>query len=534
MHTCARALTRCTALRSAASYAQCSRLSALHCVNHHRRYSTVSAADLSFGQPIHETHPHLLSPGELTPGIQSLEYAQRRDALARQLPKGGIAILASATVKYKSRDVFYPFHQDSNFLYLTGFLEPDSLAIITRPADGEGHEFHLYLRDKNPKEEQWSGPRSGVQAAYDVFNADYASDIETSTPRAKETISSATKIFTDIPTAPTSSPPSLLSRLTNLSSSSSSSTTSLLSLLSSHRTIPLSPILHPLRAFKSPAELSLLRHIGRGSGRAITETIRAGFNTRYTPGPPFSFSATSPTTPSNSSDTSDRGFSSESHLSSVLHSNLSHHSLSPAYIPVLAGSPRSRCIHYTLNSAPLTPSSLLLIDAGGELGNYVTDITRIYPNSGVFTPPQRDLYTAVLNVQRHCLSLCRATAAISLDDLHATAEKLLSEELSQLGFPTSGYAGKRRMTELFPHHVGHYVGMDVHDTPTVSRQRKLEAGMVVSVEPGVYVPDEPDMPERFRGMGVRVEDTVAIGETGPMVMSAEAVKEVEDIEALRD
>ena len=169
------------------------------------------------------------------------------------------------------------------------------------------------------------------------------------------------------------------------------------------------------------------------------------------------------------------------------------------------------------------------------MGGYVSDITRVWPVSGKFTPEQRELYEVVLSVQRELVGLCREDADVSLDDLHTRAEEGLRERLGQIGFEMGGWKGKRRMNELFPHHVGHFVGMEVHDTPCVSRREKLKAGMVVSVEPGVYVPDGEAgwWPERFRGLAVRVEDTVGIGKEGPIAMSAEAVKEVDDIEALR-
>ena len=164
----------------------------------------------------------------------------------------------------------------------------------------------------------------------------------------------------------------------------------------------------------------------------------------------------------------------------------------------------------------------------------MTDITRVWPNSGKFTSEFRALYEVVLGAQRHAISLCHETANISLDDLHTITVNRIADGLRGIStagneFPTDA----KSLDILFPHHVGHYIGLDVHDTPTVSRREKLREGMCVTVEPGVYVPDDGRWPERWRGMGVRVEDSVAVGETGPVVLSVEAVKEVDDIEALR-
>lgn len=153
-----------------------------------RTYASVSAADLQFGQPVYETHPHLLRPGEsaytslfwntstnaflVTPGITAQEYADRRAKLAASLPADGIAILPSSDTKYRSGAVFYEFHQESNFFYLTGFNEPEAAAVIQRVGSSAEYRFHLFLRPKNARAEQWEGARSGEQAALDVFNAD--------------------------------------------------------------------------------------------------------------------------------------------------------------------------------------------------------------------------------------------------------------------------------------------------------------------------------------------------------------------------
>src|ERR1700761_4321550 len=144
-----------------------------------RRYNslTVNAAELSFGQPVHETHPHLLQPGELTPGITAQEYADRRTKLAAKLPDKAIAIVAASDIQFRSGSVFSEFHQDPDFLYLTGFNEPEALAVIGKDATGTDHTLHLFVREKDPKAEIWDGARSGTQAARDVFNADETNEI---------------------------------------------------------------------------------------------------------------------------------------------------------------------------------------------------------------------------------------------------------------------------------------------------------------------------------------------------------------------
>lgn len=194
----------------------------------------------------------------------------------------------------------------------------------------------------------------------------------------------------------------------------------------------------------------------------------------------------------------------------------------PAYVPVIAGGKNALSIHYVRNDDALKPEDLILVDAGGEYGGYITDITRTWPNNGVFSQEQKDLYEVVLKVQRSCISLCRQDANVSLDKIHKIAEKGLKDGLKQLGFDTSGPA----LDTLFPHHVGHYIGLDVHDSPGYSRRETLREGHCITIEPGVYVPEDERWPKAFRGMGIRIEDSVCVQKESPLILTTEAVKEV--------
>ncbi|KAK0628808.1 peptidase M24, structural domain-containing protein [Bombardia bombarda] len=443
-----------------------------------RNYATVSAAELEFGQPVHETHPHLLKAGETTPGITAQEYADRRAQLAFSLAENSVAVLAAADLKYKSGAVFYPFRQESNFLYLTGFLEPEAVAIIqkTGPALGD-YAFHLLCRPKDPRAEQWSGPWSGLQAAEDVFNADTAGDIHNLTTLLPPLLHNTSHIYTDIPLTNTNTNTNTTTPLTTTIASALPSP-------SSSTPIPLQPTINALRVIKSPAEIACMRHAGRVSGRALTAAMRQ----------PWAL---------------------EHDLQSFLEYHFTRDNCSgPAYVPVVAGGARGNMIHYVHNTASLQPDEMVLVDAGGEYGTYIADITRTWPVSGRFSPAQRDLYEAVLSVQRMGVALCRADANVSLDQIHRATEAGLREELGRLGFDLGGKGGNA-MDVLFPHHVGHYVGLDVHDVPGYGRSVPLRKGHCVTVEPGVY-------------------DSVCVDETGPINLTVEAVKEVVDIEALRE
>ncbi|KXX73754.1 Intermediate cleaving peptidase 55, partial [Madurella mycetomatis] len=450
------------------------------------------------------THPHILKAGEITPGITAQEYADRRAKLAFSMPAGAVAVLASAEVKYRSGAVFYPFRQESNFLYLTGFCEPSSLAVIrkTGPSMGD-YTFHLFCRPKDAFAEQWSGPWSGLRAAEDVFNADEAGDIHKITSLLPRLLRDASRVYTDIPLSRDGS--SIASSTHNPSSALSFVLRSLPISLS---TTPLQPLVNTLRAIKSPAEIAAMRHAGRVSGRALTSAMR-------------------------------RQWDSESSLHAYLSHAFTQDGCSgEAYVPVVAGGRRGRMIHYVHNTALLRDGETVLVDAGGEYGFYVTDITRTWPVGGKFDPAQRDLYAAVLRVQRMCVSLCRASAGLSLDEIHRAAEAALAKELAALGFDGGLVAGGKGsyndvMGTLFPHHVGHYVGLDVHDVPGYGRGVPLRTGHCVTIEPGLYVPDDERFPAHFRGMAVRIEDSVCVDDDGPIILTTEAVKEVEDIEALR-
>jgi intermediate cleaving peptidase 55 len=432
----------------------------------------------------------------VTPGITALEYFQRRANLAKELPPNSIAVLAASDLKYASGAVFYKFHQDPDFRYLTGFLEPDALAIIEK-TDDEEHAFHLYVRPKDARIEAWEGPRSGVDAAEDVFNADITGSIDDLPKLLPEIVNRSRTVYTDLPAIRANK--NILSRY--LAGADSSRTGGIANVFrDSQASIkPLRPLLNELRVIKSEAEIVNMRKAGQHSGRAITDAMRQSFTT-------------------------------EKDLDSFLDYWFKQDLCDgPAYVPVVAGGINANTIHYVSNDMQLKQSDLVLVDAGASYGGYVTDITRTWPVSGTFSPAQKDLYNLLLSVQRSCIALCRTSASVSLDKLHTIASNSLSAGLADLGFDMS----KDAIHTLFPHHVGHYLGLDVHDSPGLPRSRKFEKGMVVTVEPGIYVPDDERWPKWARGVGLRIEDSVCIDEESPYVLTTEAVKEVVDIEALK-
>ncbi|KAK1818750.1 aminopeptidase [Friedmanniomyces endolithicus] len=459
-----------------------------------KKSTLVSPADLQFGQPLHETHPHLIRPGDLTPGISALEYHHRRAALTRKLPHNSVAILAASDIKYRSGAVFYEFHQEPNFFYLTGFTEPEAVAVIEKGSSDVEYTFHIFVRPKDEKAELWDGARSGVQAAQDVFNADEAWNINDVSSKLPKLLSESRSVFTDI-----GGHGAKKSAFSRFIAGSDPKVDGLAKLLQSANVKPLRPIMNELRVKKSEAELACMRKAGHISGAVITEAMRGSYRTEKQLWADLAYGFRT------------QGLDGE------------------AYVPVVAGGRNALSIHYVRNDDVLRDGEVVLVDAGGEYGGYITDITRTWPVNGRFTAPQRDMYEMILKAQRSCVSLCREDADTTLDKLHRVAEDSLRNGLKDIGFDTSGNA----LDVLFPHHVGHYIGLDVHDAPGHPRTNRLLENQCITIEPGIYVPDDDRWPAQFRGLGIRIEDSVRVGKEKVEVLTATAVKDVHEIEALR-
>lgn len=355
------------------------------------------------------------------------------------------------------------------------------------------YTFHLFVRPKDERAEQWDGARSGVQAAQDVFNADEARDINSVSNCLPDVINSAKEVYTDIGSG------GRKSAFSRFFAGSSPKIDGLAKVLQNTAVKPLRPLMNELRLTKSEGELECMRKAGKISGAVITEAMRRPQNN-------------------------------EKQLWADLAYGFKTAGLDgEAYVPVIAGGKNALAIHYVRNDALLKHGEVVLVDAGGEHGGYITDITRTWPINGRFTDAQRDMYEMILNVQQTCISQCTENADMSLDKLHRVAESSLQTGLKDLGFNMSGDA----LEVLFPHHVGHYIGLDVHDAPGYPRTDRLKANHCITIEPGVYVPDDVRWPQHFRGLGIRIEDSVRIGKDEVEVFTHTAAKDVKEIEALR-
>lgn len=269
----------------------------------------------------------------------------------------------------------------------------------------------MFVRPKDDFAEMWDGARTGVQAVMDVFNADEAYDIAEARHRLPAMIEKATNVYYDEPgAAPESSSFSFSSFFSSPPQQQGNTLTAVLS-QANKRARPLLPTMHRLRAIKSASEIAVMREAGRISGRVYNEAMG-------------------------------QRIMSESDLAAFLDSGFRIGGCeTSAYVPVVAGGHNALSIHYTKNNALLFDDDLVLVDAGGQYGGYVTDITRTWPVNGKFSPPQRDLYEAVLTVQRKCVALCKETAGVTLDDIHRVSTQLLTKELEKLGFDMSKNVG---------------------------------------------------------------------------------------------
>ncbi|XP_051571172.1 xaa-Pro aminopeptidase 3 isoform X2 [Myxocyprinus asiaticus] len=431
------------------------------------------------GQPSPYTHPHLIAHGEVTPGLTQTEYELRRQRLAsliemqkERLTGSGISsnsshivIVLSHPIRYMTNDIPYPFHQNQDFLYLTGIMEPDSALVMY--GSGKPDQAVLFVPRRDPARELWDGPRSGKDGAAALTGLERVHSTEELGIVLKSLKGETIWYDSSQPCHP---------RLHQ---------THVRPLLEGGpMTLSLRPLTHSLRAIKSPAEVALMKEAGR---------ITAQFD-----------------------------FECRAHGANFL-----------AYPPVVAGGNRANTLHYINNNQLVKDGEMVLLDGGCEYFGYVSDITRTWPVNGKFSSAQRELYEAVLEVQLACLSQCNP--GISLDYIYSTMLALLSRQLKELGIipqSSSDTDTLKAARKFCPHHVGHYLGMDVHDTPELSRSQPLQHGMVITIEPGLYISeDESSSPERFRGLGVRIEDDVVIqNQGGPLILSAHTPKTIADVE----
>ena len=426
------------------------------------------------------------------------EFAKRRKQLMRMVGDNGIAILPSAPVRIRSRDVEYRYRQDSDFYYLTGFAEPESVAILA-PGRANG-EYLLFCRERDQLKEQWDGSRAGPDGVVEQYHADDAFPIEDIDDILPGIMESRSRVYYTMGVYA-----DFDARIGEWINSMRSRESS--GIHTPHEFVALDHLLHDMRLYKSRAELSVMRKAAKIAVAAHTRAIGAVRPGMY-----------------------------EYEIEAEYIHEFRRHQAGLSYSPIVGSGANACTLHYVDNNHMLEDGDLLLIDAGCEYDYYASDVTRTVPVSGKFTPEQRAIYEIVLEAQ--LVAIEKTTAGNHWNEPHDAAVRVITSGLKKLGLLKGTLAKLIRdgaYREFFMHRTGHWLGMDVHDVGDYKvgdEWRLLEAGMVTTVEPGIYISAAAKVPARWKNIGVRIEDDVAVGRDGPDVLSGGLVKDPDDIEHL--
>ncbi|MDX1694812.1 MAG: Xaa-Pro aminopeptidase [Ketobacteraceae bacterium] len=432
--------------------------------------------------------------------IPKKEFSERRQELMGLMEPNSIAILPAAPVRPRNRDVDYPYRQDSDFYYLTGFPEPEAvLALIPGREHGE---YVLFCRERDPAMEIWDGYRAGHEGAVKQYGADDAFPISDLDEILPGLIEGRDRVYYAM-----GADPAFDRQVMEWVNSIRAKVRA-----GAHppgEFISLDHHLHDMRLFKSKAELRMMKRAAEISANAHVRAME-----KCVPG------------------------MTEYQLEAeYIHEFAREGARHPAYPSIVGGGANACILHYIENSDELKDGDLVLIDAGAEYDHYAADITRTFPVNGKFSEPQKQLYEVVLKAQLAAIK--QVKPGNHWNQAHEAAVKVLTEGLVRLGI-LPGTAKERIADEgyrkYFMHRTGHWLGMDVHDVGDYKvdgEWRVLEEGMVLTVEPGLYIPrDDKDVDEKWRGIGIRIEDDVAVTAKGNAVLTRDVPKKTDEIEAL--
>ncbi|WP_148864283.1 Xaa-Pro aminopeptidase [Marinobacter fonticola] len=427
------------------------------------------------------------------------EFASRRKTLSEHMAANSIAIVPAAPERVRNRDVLHPYRQDSDFYYLTGFDEPDAVLVLI-PGREHG-ESVLFCKERNPEKELWDGFLAGPEGAIETYGFDDAFPIADIDDILPGMIEGRSRVY-----YPLGKDRAFDSQVMEW----------VKTIRSKVRTgahppgefVALEHTLHDLRLYKSASEIKVMAKAGEISAEAHCRAMKRAKRGGY-----------------------------EYHLEAeLIHTFMSHGARSTAY-PSIVGSGLNGCIlHYIENSAPLKDGDLVLIDAGCELENYASDITRTFPINGRFTDPQKALYEVVLAAQYAAIEAVKP--GNHWNHSHEAALRVLTQGLLDLGLLQGSLdeaLEQEAYKPFFMHRTGHWLGLDVHDVGDYrvgDAWRVLEPGMVLTVEPGLYIsPNNTDVAEQWRGIGIRIEDDVVVTKEGCRILSEGAPKTIAEIEA---
>jgi len=427
-------------------------------------------------------------------------FQARRAKFLQAIGEGGTAILPSAPVAMRSGDVEFIYRQDNDFYYLTGFEEPEAIAIFS-PGHPDG-EFVMFVRPRDKERETWTGKRAGVEGAmveYGAAKAWVPEELEKVLPRYLE---KSERIY-----YPIGRNEKMDERVLKLVQSSSAMRPRIGS--GPYAIVDPREFLHEARLRKEPTEMELMRKAAAISAEAHKAAMRKA-----------------------------RGGMKEWQIEAeVDFAFRSRGAAGPSYPSIIASGPNAAILHHIENRREMRTGELLLIDAGCEYDFYASDITRTFPIGGKFNEMQRQLYSIVLEAQLKGIE--KALPGARFDDPHEAALRVLVEGMRDLGLvkgSTEEVLEKGSYRRFYMHRTSHWLGMDVHDVGLYrvkGESRKLEPGMVLTVEPGLYIDEDcEEAPEHLRGIGIRIEDDVLIAEGGQEIITAATPKSIGDVEAL--
>jgi len=432
--------------------------------------------------------------------LPATEFARRRQALMNMMGSGSIAILPAAPHYHRNRDTEYRYRQDSDFYYLTGFPEPEAvLCLIPGRAAGE---VVLFCRERDREMEIWNGYRAGPEGAVADFGASDAFPITDIDDIIPGLIEGRQRVYVSM-----GAQPIFDKRLMEWVNSIRAKVRS--GAHAPEEFLMLDHLLHDLRLFKSGEELKIMRKVAAISTQAHRRAMQ----------------------------TAKPGLFEYELDAEIMHQFLRSGCAAPAYNSIVGSGANACILHYVENSRQMQDGDLVLIDAGGELDHYAADITRTFPVNGRFSPEQKAIYELVLQSQLAAIDIVKP--GMHWNSAHEVVVEVLTRGLIELGL-LQGSVEECIRTEsyrqFFMHRTGHWLGMDVHDVGDYKvdgNWRELEPGMVMTVEPGLYIaPDCLTVDPKWRGIGVRIEDDVLVTRTGHEVLTQAAPKTVADIEAL--
>ena len=415
------------------------------------------------------------------------EFGERRTRVFTQMQPNSALLLFSEIEKRRNNDCTYPFRQDSYFWYLTGFNEPNAALLLLKTEQAE--KAIIFLRPRDPLLETWNGRRLGVERAPQQLNVNKAYSIEEFATVLPKILKNLTALY-HVPEIHTWG-----DKLVTESAVSFS------------EILDWRPMLSEMRLIKSPNEIRLMQQAGQITALGHIKAMQTTRPNRF-----------------------------EYEIESdILHEFNRHCARFPSYNSIVAGGNNACILHYTENDQPLKDDDLVLIDAGCEFAMYAGDITRTFPVNGKFTQPQREIYELVLKAQKRAIELL--VPGNSIKQANDEVIRIKTQGLVNLGIlkgDVDTLIEQQAYRQFYMHGLGHWLGLDVHDVGSYGqdKQRILEIGMVITVEPGIYISEDADVPEQYKGIGVRIEDNLLMTEYGNKILTAAAPKEIADIENL--